>query len=105
MAKRNGEVNKSQEVRDILDQNPRKPVREIIATLAAKGIKVQPSLIYMVRSKRRSQGPKQRRKHKAARMGRTPSSGVAALVIKVKSLASEAGGMGQLRELVNVLAE
>ncbi len=38
MAKQKESVNKSAAVRELLEQNPKMPVKEIIATLAEKGI-------------------------------------------------------------------
>src|SRR5262245_58359827 len=103
MAKRNGAVNKSEEVRQILRETPRKPVKEIIETRGKRGIEVQPSLVYMIKSKKRGRRGKQKRQQQT--IAQPGPSKVVALVVKVKNLASEAGGMGQLRALVNVLAD
>jgi hypothetical protein len=52
---------------------------------------------------------KSHRKHKAARVARagqkTGSGDPVALILKVKALAKEAGGMEHLKTLVSVLAE
>src|SRR5262249_49392147 len=44
---------KSDSIRDVLDENPKAEAREIIDTLASRGIKVNASLVYLVRSKYR----------------------------------------------------
>ncbi len=45
------EVNKSEEIRKILHETPKKPVKEIVATLGERGIKVQPGLVYFIKGK------------------------------------------------------
>ena len=44
MAKKKSEVNKSSAVREILEKNSKTPVKEVVSTLAAKGIKVSTSI-------------------------------------------------------------
>src|SRR5688500_9476124 len=51
MAKKNGKPNKSDAIREELAQNPKAKSKEIIDALAARGIKVAPSLIYFVKGK------------------------------------------------------
>src|SRR5438128_351842 len=99
MARRsNGAVNKSQEIRDLLVENRRMSAGEIVSRLAAKGIEVQPSLVYLVRGKGRKKRRKQARQQSAAR----PTNPVV-LITKVKDLASQVGGMGHLKQLVEAL--
>lgn len=104
MAKRkgpNGGVNKSAAVRELLTQSPKMPVKEIVAAMAAKGLKVQPSTVYFLKGK-------MRRKQRKEIGKRLVSAGVVNpvdLILKVRSLAGEAGGIKKLKQLVDALAE
>jgi hypothetical protein len=102
MAKQKSDVNKSQAVRDVLDKDPKMPVREVVKVLAEKGISVQPSLVYVVKNKARIKRKKQRRE-RAANL--VTNGDPVATVKKVKVLAGEVGGIRKLRELVEMLAE
>ncbi len=105
MAKR--KHNKSQAIRDILQQNPQATAREAIEQLGAKGMKVSPKLFYLVKGKV-SQAATHTRK-KAARVAKATAriSGMDSiqLIAKVKALAKAAGGIDYLKALVNVLAD
>lgn len=46
MAKRKG-PNKSQAIREALEQNPKASAKDVVDALAAKGIKVAVGLVYM----------------------------------------------------------
>jgi hypothetical protein len=97
-------VNKSAAIREALAQNPSAKSKEIVLLLAAKGIKVAPTLVYYIKSRQRFE----RRKQKRLRTEKAPwkSNGdVVGLIVKVKQLAGEAGGIGNLKRLVDVLAE
>ncbi len=92
---------KSAAIREMLQQDPTLPVREIVSTLAGRGIRVTPNLIYRIKVKARSSRQKQ-----AAQVGRNGgTTNPAQLVLRVKELAAQAGGMNQLKELVEVLAD
>ena len=102
---KSGGVNKSAEIREALKQNPKAKSREIVDQLAARGIKVAPSLVYMVKShdKRRQRRLKRERATTASK-----ALGIANpidLIVKVKELSREAGGISHLKRLVDVLAE
>jgi hypothetical protein len=105
MAKR--KHNKSQAIRDILQQNPQATARQAVDQLAAKGMNVSPKLFYLVKGKL-SQVAAHTRK-KAARVAQATAKigGMDSihLIAKVKALAKEAGGMDYLKALVNVLAD
>ena len=47
----NGDVNKSAAIRQALIQYPKAKSKEIVSLLAAKGIKVAPTLVYYIRNK------------------------------------------------------
>jgi len=102
---RNGAVNKSELIREQLGRDPKMPVKDIVAMLGQRGVKVQPSLVYFLKSKMKRQRRKQARA-KAVQSGqRAGISNAADLVLKVKALAHEAGGLTNLKNLVNVLAD
>jgi hypothetical protein len=105
MAKR--KHNKSQAIREILQQNLQATAREAIDQLAAKGMKVSPKLFYLVKGKL-SQAAAHTKK-KAARVAKATQkiSGMDSiqLIAKVKALAKEVGGMDYLKALVTVLAD
>jgi hypothetical protein len=107
MPKRNNDVNKSQAIREVLEQNPNAKAKEVVAVLAQRNIHVQPGLVYMLKG--RLAQMKSHKKRKAARVARagqkTGSMDPVALIVKVKTLAKEAGGLHNLLNLVSVLAD
>jgi hypothetical protein len=98
------EVNKSQMVRDLLAQNPMMAVKDVVATMAAKGHKITANLVYFLRGKEKA---KKRRaaRQKAAKVvsSNGPLDPIVA-IMKVKDLAAEVGGMPKLKELLDVLS-
>jgi hypothetical protein len=95
-------VNKSEEIRAILSQNLKTPMKEVITSLAARDIKVRPSLVYAIKTKMKKRKRKQLRQ-KVAKV--SPNGNPVQLIIAVKNLAAQAGGMGNLKELVEALNE
>jgi|SRR5581483_833465 len=106
MAKRKGSgVNKSEEIRNILKANIKMPVREVVSTLAAKGITVNAGLVYFVKNKMK-RARRRASRAQAVEVGRKAGIGnPAELVLRVRALAVEAGGLNNLKHLVEVLAE
>ena len=107
MAKQKSDVNKSEEVRQLLKANPEMPVKEIVETMAGRGRTVTPNLVYFIKG--RMSGRKARKK-KAQKMvaqvaTATTSTNSDALktILKVKSWADEVGGMKKLKALVEAL--
>ena len=103
-ANRNG-VNKSALVREQLTMNPKVKVREIVEALGQKGVKIQPSLVYFLRSDMKRKARKQARMRAVQSGVKAGIPNAAELVLKVKTLAREAGGLTTLKHLVDVLAE
>jgi hypothetical protein len=107
MAKRSNDVNKSQAIRKVLEQNPNAKAKEVVAILGQRNIQVKPGLVYM--QKGRLAQMRSHKKQKAARVARagqkTGSMDPVALIVKVKALAKEAGGLQNLLNLVSVLAD
>lgn len=105
MAKRrsNG-VNKSEAIREILGQDPKTPVKDIVATLSQRGIKVNPNLVYLIKSKR-SQKAKRESRLRAVEANRMAGlANPVELILEVRKVAEKAGGMRHLKELVDMLA-
>ncbi len=48
---RSGEVNKSAEIRELLEKNPQLKVGEVIELLGMKGIEIKPNLYYFIKGK------------------------------------------------------
>jgi hypothetical protein len=100
-----GKVNKSQVVRDFLTANPAADSQAVIAAMAAKGVKVAPTLVYYVRSKLGQARRKEKRERVAASSRQTGTSNPVELVQRVKELSREVGGIANLKQLVDLLAE
>jgi hypothetical protein len=94
--------NKSQAIREILSQNLKTPVKEVISSLSARGMRVRPSLVYAIKTQMKHRKRKQLRQ-KVAKV--SPNGNPVQLIRAVKSLAVQAGGMAQLKELVEALNE
>jgi hypothetical protein len=111
MAKKNGngDVNKSQAIRELLKANPKIKATDAVAALAEKGVTVTGGLFYMVKGK--AVGRRKKRKKREGRAASvvesaTVSHGDAlATILIVKKCANEIGGMRTLKKLVNALSE
>jgi hypothetical protein len=105
MAKATGPaVNKSQAIRDVLTVNPSIGSKDLISQLAEKGVKVAPSLVYMVKSKLNKGKRKAKRERVASVAGATVKNPVE-VIIRVKDLARDLGGYKNLKKLVDLMAE
>lgn len=109
MAKKStsGEVNKSAAIRELYEQNPAIKVKEVIAMLAEKGIKVAPNLVYLNKGKIKGVKSQKRKVYKNATRVATAggSTDTVKTIVKVKALASELGGLHVLKSLVDALSE
>lgn len=94
-------INKSQTIRDFLSQNPKSTNREVIDGLAQKGIKVSYNQVYFVKMK----GKKAKRKAAVKAYRAAGMSNPVEAVIKVRALAADVGGMKNLKQLVELLAQ
>lgn len=97
--------NKSAAIRAALEQNPKAKSKEIVATLAEKGMKVAPTLVYYIKSRAKRLKRKQKRERIAATSRGMGSANPVELVLQVKRVAQSAGGMKNLKQLVDALAE
>ena len=98
-------ANRSEAVREALAQNPKATSREIISQLAAKGVKVAPTLVYYVKSKQNQARRKAKRARVAEASRGTAVGNPVEVVLRVKDLAREVGGIRNLKQLVDLLAE
>jgi hypothetical protein len=105
MAKRKitegGGINKSEAIREVLAQDPKTPAKEIIAILAARGIRVQPSRVYFIKGKMK----RARRKQIGRNMAQAGVANPVDLILKVRRLGEQSGGMSKLKKLLDALAE
>lgn len=105
----NGEVNKSQAIRDLLATNPKIKATEAIAELKAKGIAIKQGLFYLVKGK--TLGSRKRRRREGTVTNAIPSPAKAkgqdaiAVIGKVKLVASEVGGLKTLAAIVDALTQ
>ena len=100
-------TNKSQAVRDVLAANPEMKAKAVVAALAEKGITVTGNLVYFIKGRMKTtKGHKERRQIRQQKVAKVLKGGdPVALIRKIKALAEEVGGIGKLKELVNVLSE
>jgi hypothetical protein len=98
-------ASKSEAIREALAQNPKAGSKEIIGVLAGKGIKVAPTLVYYVRSKQNQAIRREKRARVAAASRKTQTANPVELVLRVKDIAREVGGIDNLKMLVDLLAE
>ncbi|SRR5579871_1514088 len=94
-------VTKSQAIRNVLTQNPKMSGKEVVSTLAGQGIKVLPSLVYFVKGQMR----RTKRKQIGKRMTEAGVANPVDMILQVRNLAEQAGGMRKLKQLVDALAE
>ena len=107
MARQKNGVNMSQAVRDVLNEDPKMKAKEIIKTLADKGITVKPGLVYFIKGKvKGKRGRRKKMQAKVAAAAASTSNGDAvATILKVKTLATNLGGLKKLKALVDALTE
>jgi len=96
---------KSDAIREMIAKYPQARSKEIVRLLGEAGVKVQPSLVYYIKSKQNSQRRRQKRENVESTSAQTGAADPVALVLKVKSLAREAGGILNLQHLVDALAD
>lgn len=98
-------INKSQAIRDYLAANPKADTKAIVAGLAEKGVKVAPTLVYFIRSKQGKARRRAKRELAAESSRRSGAKNPVEVVIRVKTLADELGGIKNLKTLVDLLAD
>ena len=102
---RNGKPNKSAAIRESLAENPKASSKEIVGVLAAKGLKVAPTLVYYVNSRQKVAARKAKRERAAETTRTSAAANPVELVLRVKNLARDVGGIAHFKKLVDILAE
>ena len=107
MAKKSeeGKVSKSQEIRDLLAEDPKMDAKTVVDRLAEKGVKVSKNMVYLIKSQMRNRRRKAKREKMLNSVRQAGPKNPVEIIQKVKRLADEVGGIGQLKKLVDVLAE
>ncbi len=104
-----GGVNKSEEIRKLLKEDPRIKASEAIETLRQRGIEVAASLFYFTKGKMRGRKGRRRKIQRAVNSvmanGAATSADALTTIRKVKGLANEVGGIKKLLQLVQDLSE
>ena len=96
---------KSTAIREMIEAHPQAQSKEIVQLLGKNGVKVRPSLVYYIRSKLRHQQHRAKRQRVTQTSQTLGSSNPVELILKAKSLARDAGGIRNLKLLVDALAE
>ena len=98
-------VNRSQAIRVAMKKHPQAKPKEIVEILAKEGVRIKQNLVYMVKGQLAQK--KSQKRQQAARVAKasekTGMGNPVALILKVKELANEAGGMNNLQTLVGLL--
>ena len=106
MAKKKNGVNKSEEIRQLMRAHPEMSVKEIMSTLAGRGIKVADTLVYYIKGKMKGRkGRHKRAQRMVANVAATGNTNPVAMILKVMGWASEVGGLKKLKALVDALSE
>ena len=106
MAKRKEGPSKSAAIREVLKENRKLTAKEVVSALAAKGIQVTEGLVYFNKGKMKGRrGRRKKARQMVARVAATGNTDPVATILKVKSWASELGGMKKLKALVDALTE
>jgi hypothetical protein len=96
---------RSAAIREMLAQHPHSTSTEIVSLLKEKGIKVNPHLVYYVKGRLRKEKRVQKRQHVLETSRQIGNADPVALILKVRGLAHDAGGIRKLKQLIDALAE
>jgi hypothetical protein len=106
MPKKKNGVNKSEEIRQLFKSNPTMPVKDVVSTLAGRGVKVADNQVYFVKGKMKGrQGRHKKAQRMLANVVATGNTDPVKTILKVKSWANEVGGLKKLRALVDALSQ
>jgi hypothetical protein len=104
-APQKSDVNKTAAVKEALAKNAKAKASEIVAALGAQGIRVSSAYVYALKSKAKAKKRKEKREKAVATSQSIGISDPVVLIRQVKELALRAGGLRNLRQLVEVLGE
>ncbi len=108
---KDGGVNKSEAIRELLKEQPAIKGKDAVAALGEKGIKISTGLFFLVKGKVAGRKSRKKRNTRNAIAVATTSSGsrgksdALAVIRKVKDVAAEVGGLRALLGLVEALSE
>ena len=106
MAKQKTDVNKSEEIRQLLRANPEMHVKEVVAALAKKGITVLDNQVYFQKGKMKGRQGRRKKAHEMVeKVTATGNTDPVKTILMVKAWSHEVGGMKKLKELVDALSE
>jgi len=97
-------ISKSSAVQEILRGNGEMTAKEVVSTLADKGIRVTEGLVYFVKGKMKGKRGRKRTVQVDVRTPASPGDAVKTILL-IKSWASEIGGLKKLKGLVDALSE
>jgi hypothetical protein len=105
--KSNASLNKSEEIRKLFRENPKLSAREVVQTLAGRGITVGDTLVYFVKGKMKGRRGRRKKARQMVAKVAAVTNGVdpVATILKVKGLATDLGGLKKLKALVDALSE
>jgi len=104
-ANNDGGVSKAESIRQVLKEAPAAATKDVVATLAGRGVRVSANHVYLIKSKMKQRRRRQKRERVAEASRKTPAANPIELVARVKGLAREVGGISNLKQLVDLLAE
>ena len=99
MAKNTG---KSQAIRELLKSNSKMKTKDVVSTLAQKGMKVTGNLVYYIKGK--IKGRRGRKRGRPTAVATRHGNDAVSLIKDVKALAQRVGGVDKLKELCEALA-
>jgi hypothetical protein len=107
MAKKKDGVNRSEEIRQLLKTKPELGPKEIMSTLAERGIHVSGSLVQFVKGRLKGRQDHKQKTEKAGAKaaGATKQDDPLTAIRMVKVLASRVGGMKKLKALVDAMSD
>ena len=107
MAKSKNGINMSQEIRNLIIEYHKMKAKEIVASLAKRGIAVKEGLVYFIKGQTKG---RKGRKRKADDMiatvaATTGTTDALSVILKVKGLANQVGGLKKLKAIIDALSE
>jgi hypothetical protein len=107
MPKKKTGPSKSAAIRDVLKANRKMMAKDVVSTLAAKGIQVNEGLVYAVKGYLKGRkGRRRKARQMVAKVAVTTGDGDAVkTILKIKGWGNEVGGLKKLKELVDALSE
>ncbi len=100
------DVNKSEEIRQVLRANRKMKAKDVVMTLADKGITVTTNQVYFIKGEMKGRKKKAQKVVAEVAVATDATSGDAVkTILKVKGWATEVGGLKKLKALVDALSE